>query len=112
NPTGYGDYPNPAMEPVTLTLQEGGTSTGGLTSLALADPTTETFVDAGNTACNAGWLATAPHDNRLLYTTPALSDDLHISGVPSVTVRLSSSAAKANLSAALVRLPWPSATGC
>lgn len=112
NPTAYGDYPNPAMEPVTLTLQEGGATTGGMTSLAFADEVAETFVDAGNTACNAGWLVAQPNDNRLLYTTPVLSDDLHVSGVPTVTVRLSASAARANLSAALVRLPWPSATGC
>ncbi len=112
NPTGYGDYPNPAMQEVTLTLQEGGETTGGLTSLALPGNATETLVDAGNTACNAGWLATQPNENRLLYTTPILSDDLHISGVPNVTVRLESSAARANLSAALVRLPWPSASEC
>ncbi|HEX6327046.1 MAG TPA: Xaa-Pro dipeptidyl-peptidase [Jiangellaceae bacterium] len=112
NPTGYGDYPNPDMQDVTLNLQEGGETTGGLTSLALPGTATESFVDAGNTACNAGWLATQPNDNRLLYTTPVLSDDLHISGVPNVTVRLDSSAARANLSAALVRLPWPSASEC
>jgi X-Pro dipeptidyl-peptidase len=112
NPTGYGDYPNPTMQEVTLTLQEGGESTGGLTSLALPDTATEAFVDAGNTACNAGWMVTQPNQNRLLYTTPVLSSDLHISGVPSVTVRLSSSAPRANLSAALVRLPWPTASEC
>jgi X-Pro dipeptidyl-peptidase len=112
NPTGYGDYPNPDTRKVTLTLQEGGGTTGGLTSLALPSDATEVLVDAGNTACNAGWLATQPNDNRLLYTTPVLSDDLHISGVPSVTVRLGSSAPRVNLSAALVRLPWPTASGC
>ena len=112
NPTGYGDYPNPDMETVTLNLQEGGETTGGMTSLAFSDHVAETFVDAGNTACNAGWTATQPNDNRLLYTTPVLSGDLHISGVPAVTVRMSASAQRANLSAALVRLPWPSATGC
>jgi X-Pro dipeptidyl-peptidase len=113
NPTGYDNYPNPAMQEVTLTLQEGGATTGGLTSLAKPDNVVETVVDAGNTACNAGWLATQAQSNqRLLYTTPVLSDDLHISGVPSVTVRLAASKERANLSAALVRLPWTSATGC
>jgi X-Pro dipeptidyl-peptidase len=112
NPTGYGDYPNPAMQEVTLTPQEGGETTGGLTSLAMPDTVTETLVDAGNTACNAGWLATQQSENRLLYTSPVLSADLHISGVPSVTVRLASSAQRANLSAALVRLPWPTASEC
>ena len=113
NPTGYGNYPNPDMQEVTLNLQEGGTTTGGLTSLAKPDDAVETVVDAGNEACNAGWLATqGESDQRLLYTTPVLSDDLHISGVPSVTVRMASSKDRANLSAALVRLPWTSGTGC
>ena len=112
NPTGYGDYPNPDMQEVTLTPQEGGATTGGLTSLALPDSATETFTDAGNTACNAGWMATQPNQNRLLYTTPVLSADLHISGVPKVNVRLAASASRTNLSAALVRLPWPTASGC
>ena len=112
DPTPYADYPNPEAAPVELVLQPGGATAGGLTSLALPVVAEETFVDAGNTACNAGWLATQPNENRLLYTTPVLSDNLHISGTPEVTVRLVASKPAANLSVALVRLPWTSGTGC
>ncbi|MEO7082940.1 MAG: CocE/NonD family hydrolase C-terminal non-catalytic domain-containing protein, partial [Gemmatimonadaceae bacterium] len=46
--------------------------------------------------------------NRLLYATPAFSDTVHISGTPRVTLRVSSSAAAANLSVWLVMLPYDS----
>ena len=112
NPTPYENYPNPAAAPVTLTLQEGGATAGGLTSLALAAGGPETLVDAGNVACNAGTLATQASQHRLLYTTPVLTEPLHVSGTPTVTVRLASSKPAANLSVALVRLPWTSGPGC
>jgi X-Pro dipeptidyl-peptidase len=49
----------------------------------------------------------SPH--RLLYTTPLLSEDVHISGTASITLSLSSSAPAANLSVWLVSLPWEDA---
>jgi X-Pro dipeptidyl-peptidase len=106
NPTFYADYPNSAAAPVTLTLQAGGATAGGLTSLALAAGGTETLVDAGNVACNAGNLATQASGARLLYITPVLTEPLHISGTPTVTVRMAASKPAANLSVALVKLPW------
>ncbi|MGH8823051.1 MAG: CocE/NonD family hydrolase C-terminal non-catalytic domain-containing protein, partial [Jiangellaceae bacterium] len=112
NPTPYENYPNPAAAPVTLTLQEGGATAGDLTSLALPAAAAETLVDAGNVACNAGNLATTVSTHRLLYTTPVLTQNLHTSGTASVTVRLASSKPAANLSVALVKLPWTSASGC
>jgi X-Pro dipeptidyl-peptidase len=112
NPTPYENYPNPAAAPVTLTLQEGGATAGGLTSLALPAEAAETLVDAGNVACNAGNLATTASEHRLLYTTPVLTQSLHVSGTASVTVRLASSKPAANLSVALVKLPWTSGSGC
>ncbi len=110
--TPYDGYPNPAASPVELVLKPGGNNTGGLTSLALPVVGAETLVDAGNTACNAGTLATQVSEHRLLYVTPELSDDVHISGTPEVSVRLAASKPAANLSVALVRLPWTSGTGC
>jgi X-Pro dipeptidyl-peptidase len=44
--------------------------------------------------------------NRLLFVTPKLKSDLHISGVPKVSITLSSSKPAANLSVWLVSLPW------
>ena len=111
-PTPYPDYPNPAAAPVELVVQPGGATAGGLTSLALPVAGEETLVDAGSTACNAGTLATQESDNRLLYVTAELSEAVHISGAPQVTVRLAASKPAANLSVALIRLPWTSGTGC
>ena len=47
--------------------------------------------------------------NRLLYATPTLTDTVHISGTPRVTLRVASSAPAANLSVWLVMLPYDSA---
>jgi X-Pro dipeptidyl-peptidase len=47
--------------------------------------------------------------NRLLYATPILSDTIHISGTPRITLRVASSGPAANLSVWLVMLPYDSA---
>ena len=44
--------------------------------------------------------------SRLLYATPELTQDVHISGVASVTIRVAANAEAANLSVWLVALPW------
>ncbi|MFU8850217.1 Xaa-Pro dipeptidyl-peptidase [Micromonospora sp. SL1-18] len=110
--TPYADYPNPAASPVTMMLKPGGNTTGELTSLARPGTGVESLVDAGNTACNAGTLATTVSDQRLLYATPELTAPVHISGTATVTLRMSASKPAANLSVALVRLPSTGASGC
>jgi X-Pro dipeptidyl-peptidase len=58
-------------------------------------------------AFDAPTLAKAPASpNRLLYATPELLEPVHVSGTARVTLRLSSSAAAANLSVYLVQLPF------
>jgi len=44
--------------------------------------------------------------HRLLYITPQLSENIHISGTAKVTINLSSSKPATNLSIWLVSLPW------
>jgi X-Pro dipeptidyl-peptidase len=70
-----------------------------------AESGTETLTDnfsfSGSALAQAEWT-----NHRLLYVTPELKEDLHISGVPSVTVRLSLDRPAANLSVWLVSLPW------
>jgi X-Pro dipeptidyl-peptidase len=61
----------------------------------------DNFSFGGMTLANAEWT-----DHRLLYTTPELTDSVHISGQPRVTARLASSKPAANLSIWLVALPW------
>ncbi|HYI23558.1 MAG TPA: CocE/NonD family hydrolase [Candidatus Limnocylindrales bacterium] len=113
NPTPYADYPNPAAEPVTVNLQSGGnTVAGGGLSLAAPSAATETFNDI--VACQAGGLTTlaAQAGNRLLFKTPVLAQPVHLSGTPTVNVRLASSKTAANLSITLVRLPWTGGSTC
>jgi X-Pro dipeptidyl-peptidase len=67
----------------------------------------ETLVD--NYSFDGEALADAEFTNhRLIYVTPELTSDVHISGVPRVTVRMAASKARANLSVYLVSLPWES----
>ena len=101
NPTAYGDYPNPASAQVTFNLQAGGAAAGGLTFLAQPASAAETLTD--NALLTASQLSTQANSLfRLVYRTPPLGAPLHLSGTPSVTVRLASSKAAANLSVQLV----------
>lgn len=111
NPTAYPDWPNPGAFDVPMFAKAGGTTSGSFTPLALGDPVTETIID--DWQCGAAGLANAASSTtRLLYTTSVLSAPLHISGTPTVTVRLAASKAAANLSVALVRLPWTGNSLC
>jgi len=105
DPTPYPDYPLPDAAPVTLHPMPGGVQTGGLSLAPRSGQGTETLVD--NFSFGGQVLATAEWTNhRLLYATPELTEDVHISGMPRVTVRLASSKPAANLSVWLVSLPW------
>lgn len=50
-------------------------------------------------------------EHRLLYTTPFLTEDVRISGIPKVSVKLKSSESASNLSVYLVSLPWEKGKG-
>lgn len=105
NPTAYKEYPNPAASEVTLYLNPGAPGRGNLTTKPQKDQGTEKLVD--NYSFTGASLAQAEFTNhRLIYVTPTLLKDVHISGVPKVTVMLSSSKPAANLSVWLVSLPW------
>ncbi len=105
NPTAYKDYPNPDAESVTLFLNSGGNSHGALTTRQNRMIARETLVD--DVSYSGKDFATAESsDHRLLYVSPELKEDVHISGIPRVTISLSSSKPAANLSVWLVSLPW------
>ncbi|WP_299122404.1 Xaa-Pro dipeptidyl-peptidase [uncultured Winogradskyella sp.] len=103
-PTAYKDYPNPDAEDVTLNLTSGGKSIGGLT-LNKVEDAGEMFSDDATISGSEHAKATSSK-HRLLYVTPKLKEDLHISGVPQVTISLASSKPAANLSVWIVSLPW------
>ena len=104
SPTPYADYPHPQAEDVVLHLTKGGNTQGGLTT-DKGSRKKEMLVD--NVAYAGEYLARVKNSpNRLLYTTPILSEGVHISGTASITLSLSSSVPAANLSIWLVSLPW------
>ncbi|MBC6995693.1 Xaa-Pro dipeptidyl-peptidase [Neolewinella lacunae] len=104
-PTAYPDYPHPEAREVTFYPSAGAPGVGGLGTTRTKAMKKETLVD--NFSFNAAALAAADYtEHRLLYATPVLEKDVHLSGTPRVTVRLASSKPAANLSVYLVSLPW------
>jgi X-Pro dipeptidyl-peptidase len=104
-PTPYPDYPNPAATSVTFYPSVGGAKAGNLGLTKSGSSVIESLVD--DVSFSAPSLAAAAESpNRLIYATPTLTKELHLSGAPRVTIRLSSSAPAANLSVYLVQLPW------
>ncbi len=104
-PTPYSEYPNPDAAMVRLHLQPGAPEIGGLGIEKARNPGTETLED--NYSFSGTTLAKAEiTDHRLMYVTPILSEDLHISGTAKIAIKLSSSKPAANLSVWLVSLPW------
>ena len=104
SPTPYPDYPHPQAEDVELHLTKGGNAQGGLTTDKGSRKKEILIDDVSFTGEYLASVKNSPH--RLLYTTPLLSEDVHISGTASITLSLSSSAPAANLSVWLVSLPW------
>ncbi|KAB5489975.1 Xaa-Pro dipeptidyl-peptidase [Flagellimonas hadalis] len=105
SPTSYEDYPNPKASDVTLFLTKGAPEKGQLSTSKPQKQGTETLVD--NYSFSGSSLAQAEMTNhRLIYVTPPLSEDVHISGIPKIKIKLASSKPAANLSVWLVSLPW------
>jgi X-Pro dipeptidyl-peptidase len=110
DPTPYPDYPNPAAEDVTWHLQKKGEYESGLlTTSVVPEQGTQMLID--NVSFNGEALARAEWSNhRLLFVTELLSEPLHISGTPRVSIRLASNRPAVNLSVWLVSLPWNSSS--
>lgn len=104
-PTPYEDYPHPDARPVRVHLTPGAPQRGTLTTTASADQGNETLVDnfsfSGATLSQAEWT-----EHRLLYVTPSLTKEVHLSGTPRIRIKLASTQPAANLSVWLVSLPW------
>ncbi|MFT4689870.1 MAG: X-Pro dipeptidyl-peptidase [Limisphaerales bacterium] len=104
-PTAYQDYPNPATKPVEFHLVAGAPEQGYLVASKQTGQGKETLVDnfsfSGSSLAQAQWT-----DHRLIYVTPELTEAIHLSGSPRISIRLASSKPAANLSLWLVSLPW------
>jgi X-Pro dipeptidyl-peptidase len=104
-PTPYPDYPHPEARPVKLYPTGDGLGSGTLAVQPASAGTRQTLVD--NVSFGGSVLAQAEWSNhRLLFATPALTQAVHISGTPRITVRLAASKPAANLSVWLVALPF------
>ena len=104
-PTAYDAYPNPEAKDVTLYLNKGGNQIGMLTTKASKRQKTETLVD-DFTISGKDHAQASNSTHRLLYATPILKQDLHLSGESTISISLSSSKPAANLSVWLVSLPY------
>jgi X-Pro dipeptidyl-peptidase len=104
-PTPYDAYPHPASEPVTFQLGPGAPQQGVLQPKVKGKKGIESFIDnysfTGEALARAEWT-----EHRLIYVSPKLKQPLHISGTPSVSIRLASDREAANLSVWVVSLPW------
>jgi len=104
-PTSYPDYPNPSAASAKLYLNAGGAKNGALTFDRPGKQGTEKLVDDVSKAGTA--LAQAESsNNRLIYATPVLTQPVHISGTPRITIRVAANKPAANLSVWLVALPF------
>lgn len=104
-PTSYEDYPNPKTKSVVFRLVAGAPKVGRLVTDRPSKQGTETIVD--NFSFDGATLAQAQWTNhRLLYVTPELTNSVHLSGTPRISIKLASSKPAANLSVWIVSLPW------
>ena len=109
NPTPYSEWPDPAAAPVTLNLLPGGATRGNLT-MGAGGGSPETLTDdASVTSTTAMNAVTSPV--RLVYQSPVLTQDVRISGTPTVSLSAAFSKPKANLSVYLVSLPADGSAG-
>tara|TARA_B110000003_G_scaffold276446_1_gene322971 strand:- start:20888 stop:22705 length:1818 start_codon:yes stop_codon:yes gene_type:complete len=107
NPTSYKGYPNPDASLISLHLDAGAPETGSLKLKKNITKIHESLIDNYN--LNGVTLAKAKNSgNRLIYLSPILKEDIHLSGVSKVTIKVASSKKAANLSVWLVSLPWNS----
>jgi X-Pro dipeptidyl-peptidase len=104
-PTPYADYPLPGAAPVALHPTGDGNGVGTLAMAATAEPTIGALVDDVDSN-SVAWAQTPRSEHRLIYATPELTQPLHISGAPKVTVRVAVNKPAANLSVYLVELPY------
>ncbi len=105
NPTPYADYPNPEAEKVTLHFRTTTKNEGMLTVEKNKKQGTQTLVDDYNFSAEKLAQLTSSK-NRLLFVTPILKEDLHLSGLSKLNIKLASSKPAANLSVYMVSLPW------
>ena len=113
-PTPYGDYPNPDATAVELFPTRPMPSQQGTGWLELnrsktsgIDPIQGKHTFTDDVSLTGTELAQSDKsDHRLLFVTPELKEPVHLSGTPSLSIKVASSKPAANLSVWVVSLPW------
>ncbi len=103
-PTYYSQYPDSAAAAVKLYLSVGANQTGGLHTTPQASAAPMSLVDDYRRDMQA-LVSEKYAAHRLLFVTQPLKQDLRLSGVPEIKVRLAANKAAANITAYLVVLP-------
>jgi X-Pro dipeptidyl-peptidase len=106
-PTPFATFPVPGSVPVVLHPTPGGTGIAALSFTAAAEGSEKLVDDVAMSGSANASAARSP--NRLLYATATVTDTVHISGTPRITLRIASNKPAANLSVWLVMLPYDSA---
>lgn len=106
NPTPYPNYPNPNAElvklyPISTSPNDGILSLEKKSTVQLHAMLRDDYNFSGDSLAQ---LSGSIH--RLLFTTPILKEDLHLSGLSKLNIKLASSKPAANLSVWMVSLPW------
>lgn len=104
-PTQYAAYPDEEAADVRLFLQANG-SQGGLLLPTPSENQPQLQLVDDYRKSGEKLLDEKNSKHRLLFVTPELQEDIRLSGISRITLRLSSSKAAANLSVWLVSLPW------
>ncbi len=98
------DFPDPDASEVKLFLHPTSKNNGRLGLEFPADSIACSFIDNRN--LDGKMLTQDMGIHRLLFLSPILREDIHLSGTPTINIELSSSKAATNLSVWLVSLPW------
>jgi X-Pro dipeptidyl-peptidase len=106
-PTAFASFPVPGAVPVVFRPTPGGRGIANLSFGAASNGTEKLTDDVARSGSDNAVTEQAP--SRLVYATPVLTDTVHISGTPRITLRVASSVPAANLSVWLVMLPYDSA---
>ncbi len=108
--TSYDSYPDAKSSDVSFFLKSDKNNSGLLILNKIENQSYDTIIDdyrfKGEKLINI-----KNEKHRMLYVTPVLEKDIRISGIPRVSIRLSSSKPEVNLTVWLISLPWEKEKG-
>lgn len=109
-PTVYASFPDENTQNVIVYPHKGVSNTGHLVLVENEKNESDSLID--NVRFSGKELLEPKNEaHRLLFVSPELKEDLRISGVSTIKIKLASSKPAANLSVWLVALPWESEKG-